>query len=90
MIKIDDWCIDADSRCYIIGKQKTRVTKDGEVEEYLAGEKYYSNLPAALNGIKEAERRSLVHSQDMTIQEAIKLIREHDEKLYQTFNAMEE
>ena len=42
MIRIKDWCVDADNRCYTIGKLKTRVTKEGKEEEYLIGK-----IPAA-------------------------------------------
>lgn len=85
MIRINDWAIDADSRCYIIGKPKTRVTKEGKVEEYLADTKYYPTLPAALNGIIEAERRNIVHSRDMTLEEAVKLIRESWKQITELF-----
>jgi len=84
MIRINDWGIDADNRCYTIGKPKTRKTKDGE-EEYLADAKYYSTLPAALNGIMEAERRNLVHSQDMTLKEAVERIRACDDRMAELF-----
>lgn len=90
MIRINDWCIDADSRCYTIGKQKTRVTKEGKVEEYLADARYYPSLPAALNGIREAERRELVHSQGMTLEEAVKRIREADKQMTELFEKVVE
>lgn len=90
MIRIKDWCVDADNRCYTIGKLKTRVTKEGKEEEYLADARFYPSLPAALNGIREAERRNLVHSQDMTIQEAAKLIREADERMTELFKKVVE
>ena len=85
MIRIKDWCIDADNRCYTIGKQRTRLTKEGKVEEYLADVRYYPSLPAALNGIREAERRDLVHSHIMTIEEAVKQIREADKRMTELF-----
>ena len=90
MIRIDDWCIDADNRCYITGKLKTRVTKEGKEEEYIADAKYYPNLPAALNGIREAERRNLVQSKDMTIQEAVVQISEADKRMSDLFEKVVE
>lgn len=87
---IGEWCIEADSRCYIIGKHKTRVTKDGKVEEYLSDTKYYSTLPAALNGIREAERRNLVQSQDMTIRDAVERIHEADKRMTELFEKVED
>ena len=85
MIRINDWGIDADNRCYTIGKTKTRITKKGDVEEYLADAKYFSSLTGALNGIVEAERKNIVHSQDVTLQEAIEMIRESDERMQELF-----
>ena len=90
MIRIKDWGIDADNRCYTIGKPKTRVNKNGDVEEYMADTKYYPSLPAALNGIREAERRELVHSQSMTLEEAVKRIREFDERMTELFEKVVE
>ena len=74
MIKINEWVIDADSRCYIVGKPKQRTTKDGKVENYLSDQKYYPTLYGALTGIREAMLRDLVRSQDMTLDEALEKI----------------
>lgn len=85
MIRFNDWGIDADNRCYTIGRPKTRITKKGDIEEYLADAKYFSTLAAALNGIVEAERKNIVHSRDMTLQEAIEIIRKNDERMCELF-----
>lgn len=74
MIRIMDWAIDADSRCYIIGKPKQKTTKEGKVEDYLADQRYYHTITMALNGIREAMLRDLVRSQDMTLDEALEKI----------------
>jgi hypothetical protein len=85
MIKVNEWVIDADSRCYIIGKPKQRTTKDGKVEDYLADQKYYPTLAGALNGIREALRRDLVRSRDMTLDEALEKIPELDAEIRAAF-----
>lgn len=90
MIRINEWAIDADNRCYITGKPKQRTTKEGKVEEYIADARYYTSLPAALNGIREAERRSLVQTQDMSVQEAIERIRELDKCMSELFEKVVE
>lgn len=85
MIRINEWAIDADSRCYITGKPKQRTNKDGRVEEYLSDTKYYGTLTAALNGIREAERRTLVNAQDISIQEVADQMRELDKRMTELF-----
>ena len=64
MIKIADWAIDADDRCYIVGKLKTKKvkSKDGEekTEEYVANPRYYKTLKNAFDGIFEAESRNII------------------------------
>lgn len=72
MIHIKDWVIDADERCYIVGKLKTRATreKDG-TEEFIHNAKYYTTLSAAFEGILEAERRNIVRDNEMTLTEAL-------------------
>lgn len=81
MIKVNEWVIDADGRCYIIGKPKQRTTKEGKVEDYLTDQKYYPTLSGALNGIREAMRRDLVRSQDMTLDEALEKITKLDSEI---------
>lgn len=88
MIKIFDWVIDADSRCYIVGKLKQRTTKEGKTEEYVADPKYYSTLTMAFDSIREAERRNIVKEGNLIIEEAVRLIRESEKRLSEVFEAV--
>lgn len=75
MIHIKDWVIDADERCYTVGKLKTRKvkTKDGteKTEDFIANARYYTSLCAACEGIMESEMRSIVRDNEMSLTEAI-------------------
>ena len=78
MIHIKDWVIDADERCYTVGKLKTRKVKakDGteKTEDFIANARYYTSLCAACEGILEAERRRIVSEDEITIAEAVRRI----------------
>lgn len=89
MIKIADWAIDADDRCYIVGKLKTKKakSKDGEekTEEYIANPKYYTTLKNACDGILEAESRNIVRDGEMSLTEAIYRIEQKKAELDEFF-----
>ena len=85
MLRIDGWVIDADERCYIVGKPKTRSTKDGGVEEYIHNPKYYTDLAGALAAIVAAERRKVLHEHDLTSGALLVKLREADERIRREF-----
>lgn len=75
MIHIKDWVIDADERCYIVGKLKTRKIKDKDgnekTESFISNARYYSSLRTAFNGVLESERRNVVQDNELTLAEAV-------------------
>lgn len=89
MIKIADWVIDADDRCYIVGKLKTRKvkTKDGTelFEDYIASPRYYTTLKNACDGILESESRNIIHDGEMTLTEALRRIDQRKADLEKLF-----
>ena len=89
MIKIADWVIDADDRCYIVGKLKTRKvkTKDGTelFENYIASPRYYTTLKNACDGILEAESRNIIRDGEMSLTEAIYRIEHRKEEFEKLF-----
>lgn len=85
MLRIDGWVIDADERCYIVGKPKTRSTKDGGVEEYIHNPKYYTDLAGALAAIVVAEKRKVVHEHGLTAESLLDKLREADERIRRAF-----
>ena len=89
MIKIADWVIDADDRCYIVGKLKARKvkTKDGTelFEDYIASPKYYTTLKNACDGILEAESRNIIRDGEMSLTEAIYRIEQKKAELDKFF-----
>lgn len=89
MIRIADWVIDADDRCYIVGKLKTRKvkTKDGTelFEDYIANPRYYTTLKNACDGILEAENRNIIRDGEMTLTEAIYRIEQKKAELDEFF-----
>lgn len=89
MLKVEGWVIDADERCYITGKLRTRTKKDGEVEEYIHNPRYYPCLLDAVKGIVEAERRAIVQQQDWRLPELMAAIRESDDRFWRWFELFE-
>lgn len=80
MIHIKDWVIDADDRCYTVGRLRTRKVKgkDGteKTEDFVANPRYYTSLCAACEGIIETEMRTIVHDNEMTLTEAVERMEE--------------
>lgn len=94
MIHIQDWVIDADERCYIVGKLKTRKVKDKDgskkTEDFVSNARYYCTLSSAFEGILEAERRNIVQESEMTLTEAIFSIKQMQEEFRSLFRQLEE
>lgn len=76
MIHIKDWVIDADERCYAVGKLKTRKTKEKDgtdrTEDFIYNARYYTSLCAACEAILESERKGIVRDGEITLTEAIR------------------
>lgn len=89
MLRIEGWVIDADERCYIAGRLKTRTKKDGEIEEYIHNPKYYTHLVDAVKGLVEMERRELVRKRDWSAPELLAAIRESDDRFCRLFELFE-
>lgn len=45
---INDWYIDADPNCYIVGQLRKRKTKEGYTEDYLSNTKFPTTVSHAL------------------------------------------
>lgn len=45
---INDWYIDADPNCYIVGQLRKRKTKKGDTEDYLSNTKFPTTVSHAL------------------------------------------
>ncbi len=89
MLNIEGWAIDADERCYIVGRLKTRTTKDGNTERYIHNPRYFTRLSDALNGILESEKRRVVQDKDLTIGELLAAVQEIDRRFTVRFKEME-
>lgn len=89
MLKVEGWVIDADERCYIAGRLKTRTKKDGETEEYIHNPKYYTSLAHAVEAIVETERRAIVQKRDWRLPELMAAIRESDNRFWRWFELFE-
>lgn len=85
MLRIKEWGIDADNYCYIVGKVKTRNTKDGKVEEYVANPKYLGTLQEAFEAILEAERKNIVRVNELTVTSLKKHLADMSEEFKELF-----
>ena len=45
---INDWYIDADPNCYIVGQLQKRKTKEGDTKDYLSNTKFPTTVSHAL------------------------------------------
>lgn len=92
MIHIKDWVIDADERCYTVGKLKTKTVKVKGVEkteEYIANPRYYTSLCRACEGILEAERKSIIRDNEMNLTDAIQRLEKVQEEFRKLFLGIE-
>ena len=89
MLLIEDWVIDADDRCYILGRLKTRTNKNGEAEQYIHNARYFTRLSDALNAILETEKRKIVRNNDLSPVELLAEIRKIDQRLIAHFKELE-
>lgn len=85
MLKIKDWAVDADNTCYIVGKLKTRTNKAGEEEEVISSPKYFGTLAGSLSYILNAEKRSIVAEEDLSLGELISKLNRADEEFRELF-----
>lgn len=81
MLRVNDWAVDADDRCYVVGKLKTRKNKDGAAEEYIAAPRYFSTMGQALSAILESERRTLLADGEYTIASLQSALEKSDREL---------
>ena len=86
MVRLGDWAIDADDRCYIVGKLKTRNTKEGGTEDYISNPRYYGSLSSAFSAILMAEKRAVVAKYDQDLGELIIRLDEVDYKFKELFS----
>lgn len=89
MLLIEGWAIDADERCYIVGRLKTRTTKDGTTEQYIHNPRYFTRLSDALNGILEAEKRRVVKENELTVGELLAAVKDIDRRFHARFIELE-
>lgn len=93
MIRVKDWVIDADERCYAVGKLKTRKTKEKDgtekTEDFIYNARYYTSLCAACEAILESERKSIVRDSEMTLTEAIQRMEHMQEDFRSMFREIE-
>lgn len=85
MLKIKGWVVDADDKCYIVGRLKTRKNKDGGEEEYIAAPRYYGTLAHALNAILESERRAVLAEGEHTVASLRRALEKTDTELMALF-----
>lgn len=85
MLKIKEWVVDADDKCYIVGRMKLRKNKEGEEEEYIAAPRYYGTLSVALNAILESERRAVLAEGEHTVTSLRRALERTDAKLMALF-----
>lgn len=85
MVKYGEYVIVPDEHCYVVGKPKTRIDKNGKEVTTIQGAKYYGSFQNAIIGLMEACRKDVLSSQDMTLKEALERVKESDSKILRFF-----
>ena len=91
MIRVHkDYVIDADEMCYTvkIDKHKTYTDKNGRVSHVYDIKGYYNSLESALLGVKrDMTRSALSETDEVSINEAIKIIRKINDDFTKQFRS---
>lgn len=84
MVKINNFCIDADDNCFIVKEVSTIQDKGSKNygQEVYNVYGYYSTLEQAVRGIEKVLQRRAVKGADMGIRELAKVIREIHEDIF--------
>lgn len=80
MIKLKyGWAINADASQYILGKPTTVIVKDKPIQQ-MQNATYHGTLDNALTAYLRRIQRDIVHSHDLTLEEACKaFVKAHNE-----------
>ena len=96
MIKLfDGWVIDADARCYILGKtflERKKDKKTGEVTEVerVGVQGYYTSLLHALTALSAVLRREAIQTHCHTLETALSAFTEVEKRLYEMLEPLRE
>ena len=89
----DDYVIDADDNCYIMGKLKPVKVKDGDSEKIVMRvnkPKYYTTVSDAIQGFFNAKSKETISSSDFDLSEAITALKRLSDDIRSLIKNVEE
>lgn len=96
MIKLTNgYYIDVEDRQYVLGipkkvEQLNKQTKETVTKTIMSEARYYSTLEHALIGFWRLMRRKKLSTFDGTLQEALEVVREQDDKMFKLLDCVRE
>lgn len=96
MIKLTNgYYIDVEERQYVLGipkkvEQVNKTTGETVIKTIMSEAKYYSTLDYALMGFWRLMRRKKLSTFDGTLQEALEVVREQDDKMFKLLDCVRE